>query len=258
MEDLDGGADELIALFGKITTTDHDVLVEQFSRVLQVEPGVARFFLEASSWSVETAVHAYLASVGGGDALDRSRSSGVVDAAPLVRLATPPQASFLGDLSPLCNPVQPLQTVDMQWAFRNTGSDFWPDNTRLVFVEGDPMGGRPALEVPRVAPGSHVVVHQRLRAPQREGTYTGIWRLVTPAGYFGESLWAIATVSGPPVLLPPAGGVPPLLQPADGGGAGPGNGHYHAPGPGVASFGSNSSGGGGGDDLDRRFDDMEL
>jgi len=59
-------ADELIALFGKITTSDHDQLLDQFSKILHVEKNVSQFFLEASSWNVETAVHNYLASVGNG------------------------------------------------------------------------------------------------------------------------------------------------------------------------------------------------
>jgi len=36
--------DDLISLFGKITTTDHDTLVEQFSSILRTEKGVALFF----------------------------------------------------------------------------------------------------------------------------------------------------------------------------------------------------------------------
>ena len=208
MEGLDNSdadaADELIAMFGKITTSDRDSLVEQFARILQVDRGVATFFLEASSWSVEKAVHAYLNSLEGGPVGRNGGGGGGGGATPtggmeppLVMLDTPPQAQFMSDLTMLAQPVPPGTTIDMQWVFRNTGTEPWPANSRIVFVEGDPMSGRTALSVPRVLPQADVMIPQRIRAPTEEGTFTGVWRLVSPAGYFGEPLWLILTVKAP-------------------------------------------------------------
>jgi len=118
-------ADELIAMFGKISTTDYDSLCHQFSRVLNVDLGVARFFLEASSWSAEKAVHAYLASVD-----TTSGGSGET----MVRPNVPPSGSFVGDLAPLEQPVAPGQTVQMVWVFRNDGAEPWPPGTKVHFL----------------------------------------------------------------------------------------------------------------------------
>ena len=78
-------ADELIGLFSRISTTDHDALVEQFSKVLSIDPTTAHFFLDASNWNVETAVNSFLSSVG-------SQQNMYLPVAP-------PQGSFLGDIA---------------------------------------------------------------------------------------------------------------------------------------------------------------
>jgi hypothetical protein len=179
-------ADELIAMFGKIRTSDPEALCEQFSKILNVDAGVARFFLEASSWSVEQAVHAYLNSVEPSHQTPRTTS-----------LLTHPQATFCGDLSPLETALQPGDVVHMMWTFRNTGSEPWPAHTKLVFVDGNAMGGFTHASVPGgCLPGQQVVIMQQLRAPMEFGEFSGTWRLMCAAGYFGDPLWVFMSVQG--------------------------------------------------------------
>ena len=179
-------ADELIALFGKITTNDHEQLIDQFSKILQVQSSVASFFLEASSWNVETAVHNYLASVG--------NNRGSV-------LTSPPRAQFLGDLSPLENKAFPGSTpLGLRLTFRNIGTDPWPADTRLSFVDGEMMDGPSSIRV-AAPPGADAVILLELMSPPDSGTYMGSWRMVCNAGYFGEPVYIIVTVDK---RLPPS------------------------------------------------------
>ena len=177
-----GDVHELINLFGKISTNDHESLVTQFSQVLKTDLGVARFFLEASSWSVEKAVHAYLAETTNG------RES-------LHRLTQLPVVTFISDLSRLQSTVfEPGSVIDMQWSFRNDGPEPWPMDTRIVFVDGERMNGFSSMDVSQAVPGEVVSVYQRLRAPTYSGTFAGTWRFACGAGYFGDPLWIIVTV----------------------------------------------------------------
>jgi len=182
MDETGDPADELIAMFGKITTNDHEALVSQFARILNTDAGVARFFLEASSWSVEQAVHTYLAESTNG------RES-------FQNLRTLPVVTLLSDLSRLQQVVfEPGVIIDMEWTFRNDGSEAWPADTRIVYVDGDRMQGFQSLDVFPVQPRQTFTTLQRLIAPARPGTYAGTWRLVCSAGYFGDPLWVIITV----------------------------------------------------------------
>lgn len=174
-------ADELIALFGKITTNDHEQLVEQFSKILQVQSNVATFFLEASSWNVETAVHNYLASVGNNKE---------------TVFSSPPKAQFLGDLSPLQNRTFLAGSgLQLRLVFKNVGNEPWPHDSRLSFVDGEMMDGPHAVHV-AAQPGEEVTILLDLYAPESSGTYMGSWRLACNAGYFGEPVYVILSVDG--------------------------------------------------------------
>mmetsp|Transcript_6091 Transcript_6091/g.9533 ORF Transcript_6091/g.9533 Transcript_6091/m.9533 type:complete len:258 (+) Transcript_6091:83-856(+) len=177
-------ADELISLFGKITTNDHDQLVDQFSKVMQVEHHVATFFLEASSWNVETAVHNYLASTSEGNARGNP-----------IMLRSPPQAQFLSDLSPYqSRPFQPRTKLPVRLRFQNVGTSAWPADTCLSFVDGDRMGGAPDIQV-AAQPGQMVDIILALFSPEQEGTSMGTWRLACSAGYFGDAVFMILSSS---------------------------------------------------------------
>mmetsp|Transcript_17110 Transcript_17110/g.30185 ORF Transcript_17110/g.30185 Transcript_17110/m.30185 type:complete len:237 (+) Transcript_17110:288-998(+) len=174
-------ADELIALFGKITTTDHETLVDQFSKVLQVDQHVATFFLEASSWNVETAVHNYLASQGPSS---QNRAN-------VIPLTTTPKAAFAGDLAPWQSRSFVGGTrLPIRLHFQNLGNEPWPQDTCLVHMDGERMDG--FSEMPLFAePGQTVEVLLVLTVPQQPGAHIGTWRLVCSAGYFGDPTFMI-------------------------------------------------------------------
>ena len=56
--------DELMAAFAGVNVDDHDELSENFARILGVDGDQARFFLEASTWSLEGAIGMFLDTVG--------------------------------------------------------------------------------------------------------------------------------------------------------------------------------------------------
>jgi hypothetical protein len=185
-----GMADDLISLFSKITTNDHDALVAQFSRVLQVDTSVATFFLEASSWNVEMAVHNYLASTQGYAEGPRAGHSMVTP------LTEPPQAAFAGDLAPWQTRAFLGGTrLPIRLRFQNTGREAWPHDTFVVHVDGDRLGGVSEIAVGPLAPQQQVEVLLVLLVPQAEGTHIGSWRLACRAGYFGEPVYMIVNSS---------------------------------------------------------------
>jgi hypothetical protein len=96
----------------------------------------------------------------------------------------------------------------MDWVFANTGQEPWPANTQLVLVEGDAMAGTRAVPVVSAPPQMQVTVRQRLTVPVRPGTHTGIWRLMTAAGYFGDPLWIIITTADAPAVASTASTAP--------------------------------------------------
>lgn len=178
--------DELIAMFNRISTNDRDSLVNQFAQIMKTDENLARFFLEAGSWSVEKAVHAYLAEFA-----DELGSSAATTA-----MSRQPTVSFLSDLSAMQAIVFPRNhPIEMQWTFRNDGPEVWPAETRIVWVDGERMQGTQAFEISSpVHPGQTVTVPQRLITPNKPGTYAATWRLVCPMGYFGDPIWIIVAV----------------------------------------------------------------
>lgn len=81
--------DDLLLQFQAITTNDHESLISQFSKVLQIEPSIATFFLESSNWNVETAVNTYLSNFTSKSDME----------AMMVMQQQQPNAEFISDLS---------------------------------------------------------------------------------------------------------------------------------------------------------------
>lgn len=84
-------ADELVALFSNLQTTDREDLVEKFALVMQTDRAASRFFLESSNWNVETAVNTFLTAthgMGTGDSAFRDQA-----------IASTPEAALVSDLS---------------------------------------------------------------------------------------------------------------------------------------------------------------
>ena len=58
------GLDDLMSAFAGVNMDDHEELVESFARILGADSDQSRFFLEASSWNLETAICTFLDTVG--------------------------------------------------------------------------------------------------------------------------------------------------------------------------------------------------
>ncbi len=76
---------------------------------------------------------------------------------------------------------------------RNTGSETWPESTRLVCVGGDASLRGPRGPVPLsapVPPGEEVVVAVTFTAPAESGRVKTYWRLEAGGRRFGQRVWA--------------------------------------------------------------------
>uniref|UniRef100_K3XBD4 Nbr1 FW domain-containing protein n=1 Tax=Globisporangium ultimum (strain ATCC 200006 / CBS 805.95 / DAOM BR144) TaxID=431595 RepID=K3XBD4_GLOUD len=206
-------ADELLQMFQSITTSDHDELVDQFAYLLELDHGTATFFLESSNWNVEIAVNNYLATMEAQDsAFSRNRADDELlyesgdqqtddlemeDGETGGNNNAPPvehQAQFISDLTASQNAVFPPDAiVNMQWSFVNAGEQPWPEQTFLVFAQGENFGGPQQIQV-NAAPHSRIDVHATLRMPSTMGSYAGSWRLRSPTGFFGDPVWVILNV----------------------------------------------------------------
>ena len=73
------------------------------------------------------------------------------------------------------------------WSLENTGSCTWDSSYKLIFTNGELMGGLTSYPLPEVvAPGETKDISIYLKAPDTEGTFTGYWLIQTPWNeYFG-------------------------------------------------------------------------
>lgn len=75
----------------------------------------------------------------------------------------------------------------------NTGDHAWPDETYLVFAQGESFDGPQQIQV-SAAPQSRIEIHAPLHMPVAMGSYAGSWRLRCPQGFFGDPVWVILNV----------------------------------------------------------------
>ncbi len=94
------------------------------------------------------------------------------------------KAGNIGDVTYVDNTqVTAGETFTKTWSITNTGTATWSSNFKIVFVDGDAMGGPASQPIGKaVAPGSTINVSVVLTAPSTAGTYTGNWMLQTEAG----------------------------------------------------------------------------
>ena len=77
------------------------------------------------------------------------------------------------------------------WRLKNTGTCTWNTGYKLVFVEGDKMGGPGSQNLTQlVAPGEQVDITVDLEAPGSAGTYKGTWQVQDDDGQaFVYNIW---------------------------------------------------------------------
>ncbi|KAG7385237.1 hypothetical protein PHYPSEUDO_001706 [Phytophthora pseudosyringae] len=197
-------ADDLLQMFQSITTSDHDELVDQFAHLLQLDVQTATFFLESCNWNVETAANNYLVTmeatgVNPMEGMDMANDMDMEDDTANRQQSQQPnsatyQAQFISDLSASQNTLfAPETSVQMQWSFVNTGSEPWPEDTRLLFAQGSSFQGPEQIAVAAPA-GQRIDIHAPLCMPLEPGSYAGSWRLHCSSGFFGDPVWVVAKV----------------------------------------------------------------
>ena len=92
-------------------------------------------------------------------------------------------ASLVGESPPDDTLFLPGEYFWKTWTFQNTGTCIWDGSYKLIFKEGDLMGGLisyPFTEI--VQPEGTFSISIYLQAPTTEGTSKGYWRFETPWG----------------------------------------------------------------------------
>ncbi len=85
------------------------------------------------------------------------------------------------------------------WTLRNAGTCDWTTGARMVFEEGDQMGGPDSINLTEtVEPGETYVVEIPMQAPASDGDYTGVWRMTAADGTKMGKYWVKITVGNPP------------------------------------------------------------
>jgi hypothetical protein len=94
--------------------------------------------------------------------------------------------------------MQPGQSFTKEWQVANTGTCEWTLGYRLIFVSGNAMEGNSTRPNNPIGPGKWTKLHVNLTAPNKEGTYSGYWKLSDGAGNtFGATLGVTITVKKP-------------------------------------------------------------
>jgi hypothetical protein len=92
-------------------------------------------------------------------------------------------ASLVDETIPDGTIMTPGQLFRKIWRIQNTSTCTWTTGYKIVFWDGDVMGGAYVYNFPQQAlPGDVVEVPLDLVAPTEEGDHQGFWKLQTPGG----------------------------------------------------------------------------
>ncbi len=111
------------------------------------------------------------------------------------------KASLIDETMPDGTIIKPGQQFTKSWRIRNDSTCTWSTAYKIVFWDGELMGGGYVYNFPQQAlPGDTVEVPLVLTAPLEDGTYKSSWKLQTPGGStFGvganSPFWADIVVS---------------------------------------------------------------
>lgn len=180
--DVDNDIDQsLMQQFSCMGTTDKDVLISQFQRLLdnQLNPAGCAFFLDMNNWNLQAAVCSYYD-------FEQPKDADI-------KL---PTMAFVRDITiGEGESIPPNVKFTKTWRIQNIGNESWPPGCSLKFVQGDQLGLRDRVMVDALQPGQIADVSVEMVSPAEVGTYQGKWRMTTPTGlYFGDFIWVILTV----------------------------------------------------------------
>jgi hypothetical protein len=92
-------------------------------------------------------------------------------------------ASLVEESIPDGTIMTPNQQFTKVWHIQNTSNCVWDTTYKIVFWDGDLMGGGYVYNFPQQAlPGDTVEVPLVLTAPATDGSYKSYWKLQTPGG----------------------------------------------------------------------------
>jgi hypothetical protein len=92
-------------------------------------------------------------------------------------------ASLVSENIPDGTIMTPGQQFTKIWKIKNTSTCVWTTSYKIVFWDGEVMGGGFVYNFPQQAlPGDTVDVPLVLIAPTEEGAFQGFWKLQTPGG----------------------------------------------------------------------------
>ncbi len=93
------------------------------------------------------------------------------------------QASLVSETIPDGTIYAPGQQFTKTWEIKNTSNCSWDTSYKIIFWDGDILGGAYVYNLPQaVDPGQTVPISLLLTAPANEATYTSKWMLQTPDG----------------------------------------------------------------------------
>lgn len=111
------------------------------------------------------------------------------------------KAAFIDETLPDGTIVKPGQQFTKTWKIRNDSTCTWDTSYKIVFWDGELMGGGYVYNFPQQAlPGDIVPISLVLTAPLEDGSYKSSWKLQTPAGStfgvgYDSPIWADIVVS---------------------------------------------------------------
>lgn len=92
-------------------------------------------------------------------------------------------ASLVSETIPDQTIFKPGQVFTKTWQIKNTSNCTWDTNYKIVFWDGNVLGGSSSYNLPQVTPPQGVVpISLILTAPTADAAYTSKWVLQTPDG----------------------------------------------------------------------------
>lgn len=184
VDDVETG--QLLQRFGSMQTEDRSESIKQMIKLVGGEHALseskATFYLEMSNWNVHAAVGHYFD-------LEASQD-GLSNLGPMLKM------TFVRDVTVGEGESVPPNTCFVKtWTIRNPGPEPWPPSICLKLARGHEMGVKcKSIAVPSLNAGDSVDVSVQMKSPDQPGTYDSEFRLSSPTGYFGDSIWCILTV----------------------------------------------------------------
>lgn len=179
MMDVDLDQD-LMSKFSSMGTTDRDVLINEFQKLLgnNLNPATCAFFLDMNNWNLQAAIGSYY---------------DIEANLPVQRL---PSMMFVKDVTiGEGESVPPCTEFTKTWRVRNPASDQWPPGSCLRFIQGHQLGPLDRVFTEQLDGQTEMDISVRMQSPSHCGLYQGQWRMSTSTGvFFGETIWVIVEV----------------------------------------------------------------